>query len=277
MATPVLTKHSLPGQLGPILIDARAGKHMEPVAAVLVLHGFKGFKDWGMFPPLSDRLAKAGFTTISYNVSGSGADDSGQFTLPERFGHNTFTAELEDFATVLDAVDGGMLGFPKPASVGVIGHSRGGGIAILAAAGRPRVSALVTWAAIASVNRWPDPTKAEWRRRGVHEVKNMRTGEILPMYPETLDDVERNAAGSLDILAAATRLRCPWLIVHGSGDEAVPVAEAEQLAAAAPAAERLTLPGAGHTLGAVHPWRGSTPDLDRALNATTSFFGKHLA
>ena len=132
-------------------------------------------------------------------------------------------------------------------------------------------------AAIASVERWPEPVKAEWRRRGVYEVKNMRTGEILPMYPETLDDIDANARGTLDIPAAAGRLRCPWLIVHGRGDEAVPVSEADRLAAAAPHAERLTLDGAAHTFGAVHPWVGSTPDLDRVFDATAGFFGRHLA
>ena len=277
MATPVCTKHTLPGRVGPIMIDVRAGNRRDPLPVVLVLHGFKGFKDWGMFPPLCERLAKAGFTAVSYNVSGSGADDSGQFTFPERFGHNTFSAELEDFDTVLNAVDGGRLGFPRPTSVGVVGHSRGGGMAILSAAEHARVGAMVTWAAIGSVERWPEPVKAEWRRRGVYEVKNMRTGEILPMYPETLDDIDANARGTLDIPAAAGRLRCPWLIVHGRGDEAVPVSEADRLGAAAPHAERLTLDGAAHTFGAVHPWGGSTPDLDRVFDATAGFFGRHLA
>ena len=57
MATPTLTKHTLPGALGPILVDVRAGGRAAARPAVLVLHGFKGFKDWGMFPPLAERLA----------------------------------------------------------------------------------------------------------------------------------------------------------------------------------------------------------------------------
>jgi hypothetical protein len=89
MATPQLTKHSLPGRLGPILVDVRAGPHDEPRPAVLILHGFKGFKDWGMFPPFAERLARAGFTAVSFNVSGSGVDDAGDGSWPERFGRNT--------------------------------------------------------------------------------------------------------------------------------------------------------------------------------------------
>ena len=82
MATPSLTKHSLPGSLGEILIDVRAGGRTSSRPAVVVLHGFKGFKDWGMFPPLSQRLAQAGFTVVSPNLSGSGVDDAGDFSLP---------------------------------------------------------------------------------------------------------------------------------------------------------------------------------------------------
>ena len=61
MATPTLTRHVLGGVLGPILVDVRAAGRDSPRPAVVVLHGFKGFKDWGMFPPLADRLARAGF------------------------------------------------------------------------------------------------------------------------------------------------------------------------------------------------------------------------
>src|SRR5688500_243192 len=86
MATATLTTHRLPGALGDILIDVRAGGRTSPRPAVVVMHGFKGFKDWGMFPPLADRLAQAGFTAVSFNASGSGVDASTEFVWPERFG-----------------------------------------------------------------------------------------------------------------------------------------------------------------------------------------------
>src|SRR5918999_836715 len=109
MATATLTKHSLPGSLGPILVDVRAGGRDSPRPAVIVLHGFKGFKDWGMFPPFAERLARAGVTAVSPNASGSGVDDAGEFTLPDRFGHNTFSRELLDLAQVIDALAAGQL------------------------------------------------------------------------------------------------------------------------------------------------------------------------
>ena len=80
-----------------------------------------------MFPPFAERMARAGFTAVSLNFSGSGVDDGGEFTLPERFGHNTFTAEIRDARAVIDALTRGELGIAPPPSLGLVGHSRGGG------------------------------------------------------------------------------------------------------------------------------------------------------
>ncbi|HEV8454347.1 MAG TPA: alpha/beta fold hydrolase [Gemmatimonadales bacterium] len=277
MATPTLTKHSLPGSLGEILIDVRAGGRASTRPAVLVLHGFKGFKDWGMFPPLSQRLAQAGFIVVSPNLSGSGVDDEGDFSLPERFSHNTFSAELEDVRRVIDALVAGQLGVPTPSTLGLVGHSRGGGIAILQAARDPRVRTLVTWAAISSVERWPASQRSSWRAAGRTDIQNARTGQVLPLYTDVLDDLEQNAS-ALDIEAAGRRLRIPWLVIHGTEDESVPFAEAERLKAAStrPDTHLLPIEGGGHTFGAVHPWRSTTPELATVFDATLAWLTTRL-
>jgi len=278
MATPTLSKSTVPGALGDLLVDVRAAERRAPAPAVIVLHGFKGFKDWGMFPPFADRLARAGFTAVSFNLSGSGVDDRGDFSWPDRFGHNTFSAEQADLARVLDALDRGDLGLPRPTSVGIVGHSRGGGMAILFAAGNSRIGALVTWAAISHVRRWPEKQRQEWRAAGRLDVTNARTGQVLPMFTEVLDDLEAHADSSLDIGAAAARVSVPWLLVHGAQDEAVPLAEADALSAKVrPGSpfERLTVES-GHTFGAVHPFAGTTPALERVFDASVAFLSRAL-
>lgn len=277
MATPTLTKHILPGALGPILIDVRTSDRSASRPAVLIVHGFKGFKDWGMFPVLADRVARAGWSAVSVNLSGSGVDDAGDFTLPEQFGHNTFSAELADIRAVLDGIAEGRLGAAPTTSVGLVGHSRGGGIAILAASGDPRVRALVTWAAISHVDRW-SAQAAEWRRTGKLDMVNARTGQVLPMYTDMLDDIETNRS-RLDIQAAVGRLTIPWLLIHGEADTSVPIAEADALARAAPPAgqpRRIVLAGAGHTFGAVHPFAGMSPELATVLDETVGWLGRYL-
>jgi dienelactone hydrolase len=277
MATPSLTKHSIAGSLGPILIDVRAGGRTSSRPAVLVLHGFKGFKDWGMFPHLAERLALAGFTAVSPNLSGSGVDDAGEFSLPDRFGHNTFSAELQDAGRVIDALMQGELGVPPPSTLGLVGHSRGGGIAALQTARDPRVRALVTWAAISRVERWPQDQRTAWRTAGHTEIQNARTGQILPLYTDVLDDIEQNAE-SLDIEAAAGRIRIPWLIIHGTEDESVGFSEAESLKAASSrkGTQLLPIEQGGHTFGATHPWRSSTPQLDTVFDATIQWLAARL-
>lgn len=227
MATPRLTNTTILGQLGEILIDIRTGHPQESVPTVLICPG--------MFPPFAERLARAGFTAISFNVSGSGVDAAGRVSDPARFGPTSFSTEVADVGTVLAALDGGELGVPRPSSVGLVGHSRGGGIATLAAAGNERIAALVTWAAIATV------------------------------------------AESLSIEAAAARVRAPWLIVHGDADETVPMADANRLGAANPAAERMVVVGAGHTFGAVPPFAALTPALEQVFDGSVRFLSRHLS
>lgn len=230
-----------------------------------------------MFPAFADRVARAGFSAVSFNLSGSGVNDAGDFVYPERFGRNTYSAELEDLHRVLAALFEGRLGMLPTSSVGLVGHSRGGGTAILAASRDTRIRALVTWAAISKVHRWATEV-ADWRSRGHLDVVNSRTGEVLPLYPDVLDDVEQHAA-ELDIGAAASRLEVPWLLLHGSGDTAVPVAEAEELRVAAPTSHpprMVLLQDAGHTFGAVHPFLGMTPDLALVFDETLRWLGQHL-
>lgn len=277
MATPTLTKQTLPGALGDILIDVRAAGRSSPRPAVVIVHGFKGFKDWGMFPVFADRLARAGFSVVSFNLSGSGVDDQGEFSLPEHFGHNTFSAELGDLARVIDAVVVGELGVAPPSSLGLLGHSRGGGAAILQTARDPRVRALVTWASISTVERWPAEERPDWRRTGYREERNSRTGQVLPIYPDVLDDIERNAE-ALDIEVAATRVSVPWLLIHGGADESVRPVEGKRLRdAARPETTRyLEIFGGGHTFGAAHPWKGETPELTRVFDASLAWLADHL-
>jgi pimeloyl-ACP methyl ester carboxylesterase len=274
MATPTLTRHTLPGILGPITVDVRTSDRQSPRPAVVILPGFKGFKEWGMFPVLAERVARAGFTAVSVNVSGAGVNDRGEFVFPDRFGHNAFSIELRDIRLVLDALEQGTFGMAPTTMIGLVGHSRGGGMAILTAQRDRRIHALVTWASIAHLDRWHDRA-AEWRANGRIETVNSRTGDVLPLYVDILDDLETHRA-ELDIPAAAATLTIPWLLLHGTRDEAVPLAEARALAATAQQPRVIIIEEAGHTFGAVQPFAGMTPELAQAFDETMKWLGRHL-
>lgn len=275
MATPRLDKLVLEAaDGGPLRLDVRTGARAGEIRpAVVVCHGFKGFKDWGFFPKLSERLAVAGFTVVSFNFSGSGVSAGDQFDELDRWRRQRPSVDLGDIEIVVDYLAAG-----GRTAVGIVGHSRGGGLGIIHAAGDPRIKALVTWAAVDHFLRWPEDVVEQWRASGTVDVVNQRTGQVLTLGPDALEDWDRHHAGLLDVLAAAGRLTKPWLLVHGTSDATVPVAVAQQLKqrAAPPGPEMLLIEGGDHVFGARHPWAGSTPQLDRAMQRTVSFLAQHL-
>ncbi len=238
--------------------------------------------EWGFFPYLAALLADRGFTAVRFNFRGSGMLPGDELvTDPEAFRHATFSSDLEDLLVVLDHLTNAPEHRERidPERIGLFGHSRGGGTALLAAA-RPewidRIGALVTWSAVSTFDRQGDREKLRWRQRGSFEVVNSRTGQKLEVDRDVLDDLEANRE-RLDLLTAAETRQAPWLLVHGEEDETVPVAEADALAECAAGRGRLiTIPGAGHTFGVSHPLTGPTPDLITALNATQSWFREYL-
>ena len=265
---------------GPLRGEVRAQGRGDSRPGVVVCHGFKGFKDWGFFPYIAQRLARAGLAVATFNFSGSGVGPDGEsFSETERFSHATPTRDQHDLALVWDRFRDGELvdGMPSPSRMGLFGHSRGGAAAIVHAAQDRECRALVTWAAISSYHRWGGETVRKWRAEGKVDIVNARTGEILPLFTDYLDDLEARG-DALDPVAAAPRVTASWLIVQGSVDEAVKVREAQQLLAAADAGRSrlLLVEGGSHTLGARHPWVGPTPQFDVAMDATVDWFVRHL-
>ena len=275
MATPRLDKIVLTGaDGGPLRVDVRSGARPGEVRpAVVICHGFKGFKDWGMFPRLADRLARAGFLAVSFNFSGSGVSGGDEFDEPERWYRQKPSADLADLRAVVDylVANGSQW-------IALVGHSRGGGLAIVQAARDARIRALVTWSAVDHFLRWPMDVIQRWRETGTVDVVNQRTGQVLAIGRDALDDWDRYGDNLLDVMAAAHQIRVPWLIVHGTEDATVPVEVGRILAEVSGAAETETLivEGASHTFGARHPWVGATPELDQVFERTLRFLSRHL-
>lgn len=275
MATPRLASLQLVAADGGRLpVDVRTGaKPGEIRPVVAICHGFKGFKDWGMFPKLAERLAVAGFTAVSFNFSGSGVAEGDQFTELDRWEHQKPSTDLADIGIVIDhfAAEGAKW-------FGLVGHSRGGGLAILHAALDPRIRSLVTWAGIDQFLRWPSEEIARWRREGRIDVVNQRTGQVLTIGRDALDDLDANRE-QLDIMAAAARIRAPWLIINGDADPVVPMAVAQELAKASGSGrtELVRVEGGDHGFGTKHPWKGATPQFDQVLGRTVRWLSSSPA
>jgi pimeloyl-ACP methyl ester carboxylesterase len=229
---------------------------------VLVAHGFKGFRGWGCWPWVCDQLAATGLQAIRFDFSHNGVEET-DFDRLDLFLLDTPTRHQEDLRALVDAL---------PGPVGILGHSRGGGDAILFAAQEPRVAAVATLASVATTRFEPAGYELELRTRGYFPMPNARTKQIMPIGREAFEDGRRH-----DIEAAAGALTSPLLLIHGESDESVPIEALERLHAAQPRAQVLRVPDAGHTFGAVHPWQGPTPALEMATQAAVAFFPRYLS
>jgi uncharacterized protein len=248
-----------------------------PIGSVVVCHGFKGFAHWAFFPYLARSLAQSGLTAITFDFSGSGIGrDRETFTEPDAFGGNTFSRELEDIGNVVDYAR--RMKFIK-GKFGLFGHSRGGAMAILyAATPDAEVKSLVTWAAIGRTTWWTREEALVWRKKGYADVTNSRTGQVMRMGTDLLDDVEMHGNTKLNVAAAAAKIKMPWLIVHGTSDETVPSTDAERLHELSLGTSTLRLiGGASHAFDAKHPL-GEVPQvLEQVVQETVKFFVRNAA
>jgi pimeloyl-ACP methyl ester carboxylesterase len=136
--------------------------------------------------------------------------------------------------------------------------------------------ALVTLASVDQISFSRDE-EAVLERDGRLLVPNRRTGQLMPVGMAALRDLQAHR-DEYDLDAAARMLNRPWLILHGSQDESVPVFCARHLFSLAPAgsAKIVILDGADHTLGTGHPFTGPTPDYQRMVDATVAFLRSSL-
>lgn len=237
-------------------------------ALVVIVHGFKGFKDWGFFPWLYDTLCAQRFAVCRFNMSRSGIGENPEtFERLDLFADDTYSGQVADLRKVVAYAQ-------ERADVPTFlaGHSRGGGVALLAAPHVANLCGVVTWSAIARTDRWDDGTKQRWRRDGFIDVENARTKQMMRMSTRMLDDVEANR-DALDIAGAATRIEQPILVIHGARDESVPLSESAEIETAAVDASRVVIANAGHTYNAIHPLVHVPPPLTMAAAVTARFIG----
>jgi alpha-beta hydrolase superfamily lysophospholipase len=246
------------------------GKTQQPV--MIYAHGFNGFKDWGNFDIIAAKVATAGFVFIKFNFSHNGTTPSQptEFEDLEAFGQNNYSIELYDLNAIIDWVSSPMNIFHDKMDIqklSLLGHSMGGGIAILQGAMDKRITRLVTWSAISECKTpwgsWSIEKMQEWKIKGVQYYTNSRTHQQMPMYYQLYEDYLANTE-KLDILKAISTLPIPILLCHGTLDVAVPIEKALELKKWQPAAKLFTVES-DHVYGRRHPW--TDKDLPLAMEA----------
>lgn len=243
---------------------------------LIICHGFTAHKDWGPFPYFGRRFAALGFASAVFNFSHNGmGPGSKRFNELEKFSRNTIGKELEDIRALLRGAEEGSFGDGRidPSRIGIIGHSRGGGVAILSASGEPRIRGVAAWSTVATFHRYTPHQRESWEREGFLPVTVRGLRTRLRFGVDVLRDLEANRE-LYDIPRAVRALKVPLLLVHGAADVSVRPAEPESLYAVADRSktEIVMLEGTGHTFGAKHPYRHGSPALDHLVELTARWF-----
>lgn len=262
-----------------ILYDIRYIANGKPKIPVVFMHGFKGFKDWGVFNLLSEYFARQNFVFIKFNFShnGTNMENPVGFVDTEAFGNNNFLIELADLERIIDYLINNYLEVPDYEvdikRLTLLGHSRGGSIGVLEAATNNNVAALATWAAVSNFEeRWHEDMLDEWHKKGVYYIKNARTGQLLPLYYQLAETYYENK-DRLYIPVVAKQITQPAIIIHGKHDEAVPFAMGSDLHQYIPDSEFHAIDEADHTFGAYHPYEHEALPtvMKEAADKTISF------
>jgi len=252
-------------------------KENKKLPVVILCHGFKGFKDWGCFPYMMERISNEGFCTVafnySYNGTGENEDEQSDFTRLDLFAKNTFSRELDDTGSVIDYLYANSDELKiDTENITILGHSRGGGIAILKTAEDERINKLVVLSSVCSFDRYSEMLKSKWKEAGFFEVLNSRTNQIMRMDYTLIEDLEKNK-DRLDIQNAVSKIGVPALIIHGTQDITVDYSNAEDLYSRSnkDLFELKLIENTGHTFGAAHPFEGSTPALEEVILKVIEF------
>jgi pimeloyl-ACP methyl ester carboxylesterase len=246
----------------PLLLDVFYNTAFDQAPLIIFCHGYKGFKDWGAWDLFSKTFAMDGVAVLKFNFSHNGGTVEQPTDFPdlEAFGHNNYTKELEDLDCVLNWAETTYANHThiNGSRLTLVGHSRGGGIAILKAAQDSRVKKLVSLASVSDFkSRFPKGLDLEaWKSEGVRFVMNGRTKQQMPHYYQFYENFIANES-RLTIRTAAEQLALPHLIIHGDADTSVDLKEGLMLHSWHPKSQLLVLEGANHVFGSHHPWVSS--------------------
>ena len=177
---------------------------------VVVCHGMMSSKDSPKHTGIAARLAERGHMALRFDFSGRGESPGSLMGL-------TFARQVIECRAAMAELR--RIGVSK---IALVGSSMGGAVAVLTAAVET-VVALATMATVGRTDLLPERAVGKaglekWLREGSIQVQGEPVGIAL------VEDAQRT-----DVPAAAAKITCPWLILHGESDEVIPVEDSQIL------------------------------------------------
>lgn len=244
----------------------------KPQSLIILAHGFKGFKDFAMFPYAADQLSRH-HEVITFNFSHNGIGDNPQeFTEMEKFAVGTYDQELRD----MDVLISYLRQDPQLSSLPLflIGHSRGAGVCLIYGFDHPRtLTGVLSWNGVTNLDLFTDEQKTEMREQGRSHVINSRTRQKMPLDRVILEDLDRQKA-RYDIQGRIAFADFAVALVQGTEDHLIE--GSRRLVQANPHIPWIQIQGGNHTFNTVHPFQGASRQLKDAINASESFISDVL-
>ena len=190
----------------------------------IIGHGVTGNKDRPFILALAEGLETAGVPTLRMSFTGNG-DSEGQFV------DCTISKETEDLGSVIDAVG--------ERKICYIGHSMGGADGVKRPSSDSRIDALISLAGMVH-------TKEFAQREFGEETPDegcMWEEESCPLSSTYMNDM----ASLISLADLGAQINVPWLLVHGTEDDVVPIVDSKDIIAKATSApEFFQIAGADH-------------------------------
>ena len=191
---------------------------------VVIGHGVTGNKDRPALVALAEGLADVGISALRFSFSGNG-ESEGKFT------DSTITKEVADLGSVLDVLTDHKICY--------VGHSMGGAVGVLRAATDERIEVLVSLAGMVHTNEFADREFGDV----TPDAGFMWDEPDCPLSQTYMDDM----AMINSVAKQASKYGGPWLLVHGSEDDIVPIQDSiDILQFANEPTELLELEGTDH-------------------------------
>lgn len=179
--------------------------------AVILMHGFTGYKEEKHIETLARDLAENGYVAIRFDASGFG--ESGG-TTEEDF---RFSNYLKDTASIFEFLKS--QNFVDQTRIGIWGHSMGGMLAIIFAAQNPEIKAICSVSAPTTMMGTTDYLRGvinQWKTTGWFEKVTSRDRSKIRIPYAFMEDVQKYNA--LDFVVKVYQ---PILFILGKKDDAV--------------------------------------------------------